>query len=808
MKAYSLPAGGMLRLSFALVLSLVLLCAVSLPYDSIGHAQIGAPPDIAPSRHPTGAVPEIPGDEYWASGFHLPGMDSPVFSLAAGQDGSLYVGGEFTTASGVVASRIVRWDGSQWQTLGSGMNGSVRALVVGPDGSLYAGGEFTTAGGVSGTQGIARWDGSAWYPLDGGVDGNIYALAAGPNGTLYAGGSFPTAGGVTASNVARWDGAAWHPLGSGTDGEVSALTIGSNGLLYAGGSFTTAGGVSASAIARWDGTAWYALGSGMNQYSTVLALAIGSGGSLYAGGGFTTAGGVTVNRIARWDGATWHALGSGMNQYSYVRAFAVGQDGSLYASGDFTTAGGVAANYVARWDGTAWHPLGSGVGGDPTPNVHALITGSNGSIYTGGRFTTADGVAASRIARWEPATSSWHAVGRGNGMNYGIFALARGANGSLYAGGDFSTAGEIVTNGIARWDMTTSSWYSVGGGMGGEYPFVEALAVSPSGSLYAGGGFTSAGGVAALRIARWDGTTWHSLVNQIDDAVYALAVGTDESFYAGGLFTTVNGVTVNRIARWNGTSWNALGTGVSGGLYGSSVKALEVGPDGSLYVGGNFTNAGGVAANRIARWDGSSWHALGSGLSGSGQPMVNALAFGRDGSLYVGGQFTSAGGVAATNIARWDGSQWYPLGSQMNGTVEVLAVGADGSLYAGGNFTSVGGVAALYLARWDGVAWHPLGSGAGGSYIQINGLELGLDGTMYAGGFFTTAGDTPSSAIARWMAPCCDYDGDGTVDVDDVITIAGLWNQPGSVPYELDGDGWITIVDLQRVTRWWGAWVP
>ena len=35
--------------------------------------------------------------------------------------------------------------------------------------------------------------------------------------------------------------------------------------------------------------------------------------------------------------------------------------------------------------------------------------------------------------------------------------------------------------------------------------------------------------------------------------------------------------------------------------------------DGSLYAGGGFTTAGGVAANNIAKWDGttSSWSALG-----------------------------------------------------------------------------------------------------------------------------------------------------------------------------------------------------
>src|SRR6185503_1142814 len=91
---------------------------------------------------------------------------------------------------------------------------------------------------------------------------------------------------------------------------------------------------------------------------------------------------------------------------------------------------------------------------------------------------------------------------------------------------------------------------------------------------------------------------------------------------------------------------------------GGDASALTVFDDGSgpaLYVGGNFSTAGGVAANCIAKWDGSSWAALGSGVNS----YVDALTVFDDGSgpaLYAGGGFLSAGGVAANCIAKWDGS--------------------------------------------------------------------------------------------------------------------------------------------------------
>ena len=90
-----------------------------------------------------------------------------------------------------------------------------------------------------------------------------------------------------------------------------------------------------------------------------------------------------------------------------------------------------------------------------------------------------------------------------------------------------------------------------------------------------------------------------------------------------------------------------------------------------LYAGGDFTTAGGNAANYIAKWNGSSWSALGSGMNGA--RCVCAGGVGQQ-SL-CGGRFTTAGGIAANCIAKWNGSSWSALGSGMNGDVGVCAGG-------------------------------------------------------------------------------------------------------------------------------------
>jgi hypothetical protein len=83
-----------------------------------------------------------------------------------------------------------------------------------------------------------------------------------------------------------------------------------------------------------------------------------------------------------------------------------------------------------------------------------------------------------------------------------------------------------------------------------------------------------------------------------------------------------------------------------------TVNALAV-SGGTLYAGGGFTYAGETAANYIAQWNGSSWSTLGSGIGGTfypAFPYVYALAV-SGGTLYAGGQFTTAGGKVSAFAA-------------------------------------------------------------------------------------------------------------------------------------------------------------
>jgi len=308
-------------------------------------------------------------------------------------NGDLYAGGTITNAGGIPANRIARWNGTNWDSVGSGMNmntGTAISSLAVYNGELYAGGLFDTAGGVV-AHGIARWNGTNWSSVGNGL-GAVFALAV-FNGDLYAAGNFSTAAGFPGNNIAKWNGTSWDSLGSGTNPEVTCLTV-YNGALYAGGDFTTAGGVAAHRIAKWNGIQWDSLGSGMNSYLYGLGV---YNGELYAGGQFNSAGNIPAHGIAKWNGTVWDSVGTGTD---YLVRSIISFDGKLFAGGYFTTAGGIPANHIATWNGVQWDTVASG-----TDDAVTSFVENGGDLYVAGWFSNAGNIAASKIAKWKPCSA-------------------------------------------------------------------------------------------------------------------------------------------------------------------------------------------------------------------------------------------------------------------------------------------------------------------------------------------------------------------------------------------------------------------
>jgi hypothetical protein len=727
--------------------------------------RMGTAPDGRPVFRPTGT--KGAGDERWQDGFGLSNGANGGIRAVVRSGNDVYIGGYFTVVGSVVANRVAKWNGTAWSSLGTGaangVNDAVYTLAVASNGDVYAGGEFNAAGGTAANN-VAKWNGTAWSPLGTGAangvsNGSVLALAVAGNGDVYAGGFFSQAGGVVAARVAKWNGTAWSPVGAGLTGTlgsyfvVSALAVAGNGDVYAGGLFMQADGAAASNVAKWNGTAWSSLGTGAANgvNEAIFALAVASNGDVYAGGRFTQAGGVAASHVAKWNGTAWSSLGTsvanGVN--SDVSALAVASNGDVYASGYFTQAGGLAANAMARWNGTAWSPLGMGLNGSTgssSSQVVALAVAGNGDVYVGGNFTQAGAGVANNVAKWTGTAWSPLSAGAANGMNGYVSALAVAGNGDVYVGGEFTQAGGVAASRVAKWNGT--AWSSLGAGLtdatNSNFVYVEALAVAANGDVYAGGNFTQAGGVAANNVAKWNGTAWSPLGTGLaGDAtgsyvyVSALVVASNGDLYVGGEFAQAGGVAANNVARWNGTVWSPLGTGLPGRGSRRFVSTLAVAGNGNVYAGGEFTQAGGVAASHVAKWNGTAWSPLGTGLTGgTSNVYVYTLAVAGNGDLFAGGEFAQAGGVAANNVARWSGTAWSPLSNGVNGGAGLI-VASNGDVYASGDFTLAGGIAANNVAKWNGTAWSSLGTGLNAPAA----LVVGPTGKLYAGGSFTTTGD-------------------------------------------------------------------
>lgn len=695
-------------------------------------------------------LPQATGDENWQAGFHLPGVNGDVYALAMDSQGNLYAGGSFTMAGGVPVKYVARWDGASWSPLGDGFNNRVWALAVGPDDTVYASGDFILDGGAGliTYNRIARWDGSAWQPMATGMSSSVYALAYGPDGRLYAGGQFTQDGSGTQlyNLIVYWEDDAWHNLGAGiSNNAVRALAFDGSGGLLVGGTFTDGGGVAAAdRVARWSSTGgWEPLGVGIEN-GGVYALAW-DGANIFAGGNFTKAGGLPASGIAIWDGAGWSALGDGVNGYVYALQW---DGGGLFVGGSFTLDGSGVNPYsrVAYWSGGGWTALEyNGVNGVNNA-VRTLLLDGAGDLWLGGVFDTAGGITVDGIARWDGA--AWSSTGQG--LDGAVYALVWDGLDSFYAGGDFTHAGGVPANRVARWDGVR--WHALGSGM---EETVRALALDDSGNLYAGGDFLTADGAAANHVAYWNGSFWQALgggINNVtSNAVNALAFDpVSDVLYAGGNFLNVNAgsIPANRVAQWNGASWTALGPGVD-----NTVRALALDGAGDLVVGGDFIDTGDDATrlNYVGRWDGANWLALGGstvGVNGS----VRTLAFDPGGKLYVGGAFTSAGGMAgAGRVASWDGAAWGLLGSGVNGLVNSIAFG-EMSIFVGGDFDQASGVSANRIAEWNDGEWLALGSGTNVGGVVYALAPNGAEG-LYAAGVFSTAGLKPAVRFGYWTMP-------------------------------------------------------
>jgi len=297
-----------------------------------------------------------------------------------------------------------------------------------------------------------------------------------------------------------------------------------------------------------------------------------------------------------------------------------------------------------------------------------------------------------------------------------------------------------------------------------------------------------------------DDSRWLSLgVQGRFDDVAVMILSRSGDLYVGGNFARQMGVEADAIAEWTGSSWSALGSGLRGqfgdeGFFGPRVTGLALDGGGSLYVGGDFGTAGGITANGIVKWDGHAWSALAPGISELGPLICDT-----NGILFASGSVRTAYNVLTMGVARQNGGSWSLLGAGMNSWVNALALDRSGNLYAGGSFSIAGGVNANCVAKWNGQAWSPLGSGMDG-YVRA--LAFDSNGDLYAGGAFTIAGGVSATNVAKWNGSTWSAVGAGLNDYVTSLACDGFGNLFAGGGFTAAGQ-----VTASHIAKWNGrAW--
>ncbi len=430
------------------------------------------------------------------------------------------------------------------------------------------------------------------------------------------------------------------------------------------------------------------------------------------------------------------------------------------------------------------------------------------------------------LALAQPCTPAWNrTVGTPGAPSSYVDALIV-YQGDLVVNGAFPSMGGVAsTQYLARYNRSTNTWssFSTGLGSGISNAFGTSLA-EYNDDLYVGGFFADATGVPNTKsIARWDGQAFSSLgTNWAFDSVNAVwsllatdAIGGQNRLYIGGSFETIAGQPAGSVASWDGTNLVPIATSMTIEGINPLVTIMTTFDDGQgggtqLYIGGRFTTVNGVTAPLVARWNGSTWSAVGTNLAPRfATAEVDAMVVWDDGTgpaLYIGGTNlrVNADGINRAT-AKWNGTTWSPVGQALTGRTWSLATWDDGSgekLYAAGTQAAVG-----FLYRLENNVWTALD---GGASAQAIGLLVDENNTLYAGGSFVTVGGQASNRLVsrtscRAACGCAaDYNTDGGVDGGDVEAFFSDWSASiGCSDVNLDGgtDG----SDVEAFFNVWAA---
>ncbi|MBS0197598.1 MAG: hypothetical protein JSR77_12660 [Planctomycetes bacterium] len=528
-------------------------------------------------------------------------------------DGDLIVGGTFTTAGGVTAKGLARWNGNTWSEFAGGVRtanavspGTVVSMTVDTDGSLVVAGEFAFAGDIA-APAIARWHG-AWtaFPSPGGLPTRTPTGVISTSSGLFCAGDF-----ADLSKLNRWHNNAWEPLWSQSAIELYGWWPDSQGGLFLAERQRLIGLMYSYYASLWTSTGWATINFG---YPGDFLTAFGEFGGirLFA---YTNA---PSGSTPEWGISAQGAPASGLTIYP-VGKF-VQWRGRPVAIGQLTHIDNRSTSHIAVLsDSGRWESLGGGgVGGvsrlaanDQTILVtrthemgrYARFFGITDVLRNGvwrhietapdfftfssavvGNNAYVTGTAASGTRLYREVSGAWAPVPLNISTPLSLFAVGDDLLVQAYSANPQTARLALISGGVER---------DISAGLGGN---VNAAALY-RGDIVVAGDFTSANGAPVDHVARWNGTAWEPIGAGLPRAIVAVSASDDELFAAAAGPLTV--------WRWNGASWVETDTGVADPAQSAWTQLTT--------VGGTTCLLHGIRAaphSQLRAWNGSSWEPL------------------------------------------------------------------------------------------------------------------------------------------------------------------------------------------------------
>ena len=688
------------------------------------------------------------------------GADNPVLAVAVDNDGSILIGGDFTTYNNTARSRIARLNSNGSLDTGfnpgNGANGAVQALAIQPDGKVIAAGDFSEFNNQpanfivrlhpNGTRDTS-------FQTNGSPNGFVHTITLQPDGKVVIAGAFTAVGGVPRVRIARLntDGTldtSFNP-GAGADDDVFALALQPDGKIIVAGEFTRIGGVNRNRIARLnaDGTLDLSINFGSGANSFILTAVLQPDEQILIGGGFTEVNGFPRNYIARLIGGA--DIGPGTLEFS--SADYVVTEGNtnvavqILRSGgttgrldvDFLTANGTASankdyqptnRTVTFLDGesiktvfvrvlddtlvedneTVLLALTNIVGeGNLGAQSSSTITIVNEDANVG--FTVANLFVNENVVGAQ-ATIVIERVGTTNGTVTVQFMTQ--TNGSATINQDFIGVTTTVTFAPGVTNLTVT------------VPILEDAIVEGNETIPLL--LTNLTGPAALSIG-------NAVLNIIDNDFNSGNI----TFSAAQFLASEGAGTVTvTLLRTNGTTGvvsvdytTQNGTALAGADYvgssgrvtfgeGQSIVTFDIAllddvtiegnesfqivlsnPTGGAVISGPTLAPGVIEENDFGPGSLADDFDPGAGANG----RVRSIALAPDGRIVVGGSFTTFNNTNRTNIARMNANGSHDLtfdpGAGPNSIVSAVGVISDGRVLVGGSFTSFNGAILRRVAR-------------------------------------------------------------------------------------------------------------